>query len=117
MLTIDSPLVETRRTLDDDYVGTQVAFLCTSISFYGTMKRYFVGDRRAKNWHIVYDNEDKEEILLDEFRKRQKLYAKEGEYDTVGNPNQPAIQQPLPTSPQPTSNTKKDNTKKWKTVQ
>ena len=65
----------------------------------------------------MYDNEDKEEILLDKFRKWQKMYAKEGKYDTVGNPNQPAIQRPQPAPPQPPSTTKKGNTKKRKTIQ
>ena len=32
--TIDSLLVGTRRALDDDYVGTRVAILCTGITFY-----------------------------------------------------------------------------------
>ena len=40
---------------------------------------------------------------------RQKLYAKEGIYDPVGNPNQPAIQQPQLAPP---STTKKDNIKR-----
>ena len=47
-LTIDSPLVATRRrtntdtTLDDEYVGTWVAFLCTGLTFYGTVKSCFL---------------------------------------------------------------------------
>ena len=43
-LTIDLPLAGTRKTLDNDYVGTRVAFLYTGITFYGTMKCCFVGD-------------------------------------------------------------------------
>ena len=84
VLTIDSPLATTNRTLvADDYVGTRVAFKCSGIVLYGTVKRYFVGDRQAKNWEIVYDNnKEEEEILIDQFRKRQRLYAKEGMYDT-----------------------------------
>ena len=74
-------------------------------------------DQRAKNWHIVYDNKDKEEILIDEFRKRQRLYVREEMYDTKGNPKRPAIQKPQPAPPKQPSTTKKDNTKKWKTVQ
>ena len=70
--TIDSPLAETRRTLvPNDYVGTQVAFKCSGIVFYGTVKCCFVGDRQAKNWEIVYDNKDKGEILIDEFRNNK----------------------------------------------
>ena len=93
MSTIASPLAATRRTLvADDYVGTRVAFKCLSIVFYGTVKCCFVGDRQAKNWEIVYDNKDKEEILVDEFRKQQRLYTREEMYDTKGNPNRPPIQ-------------------------
>ena len=116
--TIDSPLVAIRRTLvADDYVGTRITFKCSGIVFYGTVKRCFVGDSQAKNWEIVYDNKDEEEILVDEFRKQQKLYAKERMYDPKGNPNQPAIQRPQPLPPKPPSITKKDNIKKRKTVQ
>ena len=75
-LTIDSPLVATRRrtntdtTLDDEYVGTWVAFLCTGLTFYGTVKRCFLGNRQAKTWDIVYDSNNSEEVLLVEFRKQ-----------------------------------------------
>ena len=71
---IDSPLAGTKRTLvNDNYVGTRVVFLCSGIVFYGTVKGCFVGDWQAKNWEIVYDNKDKEEILIDEFKKQQRL--------------------------------------------
>lgn len=105
-------MAATRRTLvTDNYVGTQVSFKCLGIVFYGTVERCFVGDRQAKNWEIGNDNKDNEEILIDEFRKRQRLYAREGIFDTKRNPNRPPIQQP---QPPPTTN--KDNTKKRKTV-
>ena len=64
----------------------------------------------------MYDNGDEEEILLVEFRKQQRLYAREGMYNTEGNPNQPAIQQPHPAPPPSPSTTKKDNMKR-KTIQ
>ena len=73
-----------------------------SIAFYRTIKRYFVGSQKAKNRHIVYNNGD-----------QHKLYAKERKYDTIGNSNQPFIQQPQPS---PTSTTKEDNTR-WKRIQ
>ena len=63
----------------------------------------------------MYDYEEKEEIFIDKFRKRQKLYAKEEKYDIhdiVSNPNQPAIQQPQPAPPQPPSTTKKKITRR-----
>ena len=63
---------------------------------------------------------DKEELLPVDFIKQQKLYAKGGMYDTKGNPNQPAIQQPQPPPPKPPkppSTTKKENAKKLKSVQ
>ena len=68
--TIDSPLVATRRTLNDKYVGTQVAFLCTGVTFDGTMKHCFLGNRQAKTWDIAYNNGDEEKILLVEFKKK-----------------------------------------------
>ena len=119
--TIDSPFAPTRRTLvANDYVGTRVAFKWSGIVFYDTVKRFFVGDRQAKNWEIVYYNKEEEEMLIDEFRKQQRLYTREGIYDIKGNPNQPAIQPPPPPPPpppKPPSTTKKNNTKKRKTVQ
>ena len=87
MSTIDSPLAATRRTLDNDYVGTRVVFSCTGITFYGTVKRCFLGNQQAKTCDIAYNNGDEEEILLVEFRKRQRLYSRERMYDTEGNPN------------------------------
>ena len=81
------------------------------------MKRCFLNDQQAKTWECVYDNKDKEELLAVDFRKQQRLYAKEGMYDPKGNPNQPPIQQPQPPPPKPPSTTKKDHTKKWKIVQ
>ena len=65
----------------------------------------------------MYDNKDEEEILIDEFRKRQTLYAREGIYDTKDNSNRPAVQQPQPPPPKPPSTTKEDNMKKQKTIQ
>ena len=97
--------------IDSTYVGTRVAFMHYNVAFYGTVKRCFVGTRKAMNWHIVYDNGDEEEILLAVLYQRQKLYAKEGKYDTIGNQNQPAIERPQPS---PSSTTKKDNNKKKK---
>ena len=80
--------------INDPYVGTRVAFMHMCVAFYGTVKKCFVGSRKAKNWHIVHDNGDEEEILLAVLYQRQKLYAKEGKYDTIGNPNPIAIQPP-----------------------
>ena len=34
------------------------------VAFYGTVKRFFVGSRQAKNWLVVYDNGDGEKVLL-----------------------------------------------------
>ena len=76
-----------RATLDDNYVGTRGAFQHYGVAFYGTVKRCFVGSRQAKNWHIMYNNKDSEDVLLAVLRQRQKLYAKEGIHDPVGNPN------------------------------
>ena len=104
--TIDSPIASAARATNVDsnsdvkieieiiYVSTRVAFMHYSVAFYGTVKRCFVGSRKAKNWHIVYNNGDEEEILLAVLYQQQKLYAKEEKYDTLGNPNQPATQQP-----------------------
>ena len=64
--------------INDPYVGTRVAFMHMCVAFYGTVKKCFVGSRKAKNWHIVYNNGDEEEILLAVLYQRQKLYAKEG---------------------------------------
>ena len=57
----------------------------------------------------MYNNGDEEEILLAVLYQRQKLYAKEGQYDTIGNSNPIAIPPPQPTPP---STTKKSNTKR-----
>ena len=43
--SIDSPLAGTKITLvTDNYVGTQVAFKCLGVVFYGTVKRCFLND-------------------------------------------------------------------------
>ena len=55
------------------------------VAFYGAVKSCFVGKWQAKNYHIVYDNRDQEEILLAVLKQQQKLYAKEGQYDIIGN--------------------------------
>ena len=68
--TIGSPLTATRRrtntenTLDDEYVGTWVAFLFTGLIFYDTVKSCFLGSRQAKTLHIVYNNKDSEMYFL-----------------------------------------------------
>ena len=114
VLSIDSPLTQTKRTLvsvSDDYVGTRVCFEHSGDLFYGTVKRCFTNDGQARTWECVYDNKDVEEILAVDFHKRQKLYAKEGIYDLKGN----AQQRPRPRPPPPPKlplTTKKDNTKK-----
>ena len=79
-------------SVSDDYVGTRVCFEHSGILFYGTVKRCFMNDQQARTWECVYDNKDVEEILAVAFHKRQKLYAKERQYDPKIN----AIQRPLP---------------------
>ena len=96
-----------RSTLDDEYVCIRVVFLHTGLAFYGTMKGYYLGSQQAKTWHIVYNNKDLGDVLPVLLRQQQRLYTRERIYDTVGHPNQLAIQPPPP----PPSTTKKDNTK------
>ena len=116
--SMDLPLAGTRRTLvTDNYIGTRVAFKCIGGVIYGTVRHFFLNDRQAKTWECVYDNKDKEELLVVDFRKQQKLYAKERMYGPKINSNQPPIQQPQPPPLKPPSTTKKDNTKKQKSVQ
>ena len=79
-------------SVSDDYVGTRVCFEHSGILFYGTVKRCFMNDQQARTWECVYDNKDVEEILAVVFHKRQKLYAKERQYDPKIN----AIQRPPP---------------------
>ena len=98
--------------MSKDYVRTWVTFKHSGIVFYGTVKRCFLNAQLARTWECVYDNTDVEDILAVDFRKRQKLYAKEGMYDPKGN----AIQQPPLLPPKLPSMTKKDNTKKRKSV-
>ena len=98
VLSIDSPLTQTKRTLvsvSDDYVGTRVCFEHSGDLFYVTVKRCFTNDGQARTWECVYDNKDVEEILAVDFHKRQKLYKKERQYDPKINP----IQQPPPLPP------------------
>ena len=80
-----------RSTLDDEYVGTWDAFMHQGVTFYGIVTHCYRGNRHAKTWYMVYDNNDSEDVLLPELRNRQNLYAREGIYDILGNPNQPAI--------------------------
>ena len=44
-LSVDSPLIETRKTLvTDDYVGTRVALKHSGVVIYGTVKCCFLND-------------------------------------------------------------------------
>ena len=59
-----------RSALDNEYVGTRVSFSCSSVAFYGTVKCYFLDDRRAKTRYVLYYNEDDEDILLPQLHIR-----------------------------------------------
>ena len=87
-----------RATVDNDiennFVGSRVAFTIGAVFFYGIVKHCFLGRRNAKNLHIVYDNGDEEEIFLTILKQLQKLYTKEQQHDTIGNQKPPTMQQP-----------------------
>ena len=62
--------------IENNFVGSRVAFMIGDVAFCGTVKRCFLGTQNARTWYIQYDNGD-EKILVITFRQQQRFYTKE----------------------------------------
>ena len=72
---------KSQSTPDIEFVGIRVSFMCEDVAFYGTVKRCFVSDQRAKTWYVLYNDGDEEDILHPTMLIRQRHYARHGMYD------------------------------------
>ena len=77
---------------ENNFVCSWVTKMIDCVRFHCTVISCNVGIGNTKQWKIVYDNGDKEEILVKLLGKCQSLYVKGQEHNIVGNQKQTAIQ-------------------------
>ena len=77
-----TPVKLPTRTTNDENVGTRIAKEFDGTIYYGTVVEMWK-EMKAKRWHVVYDDDDNEDLNKKELAEAKRLYAKFPETNPV----------------------------------